>query len=65
MPIIDVTLTQGRTPEQLRTLISTLTDAAVEAVGAPQESVRVLLREVPPTHFAAGDITIAERKKDA
>ena len=63
MPIIDVTLTEGRTPEQLRTLVSTLTQAAVESVGAPQESVRVILREVPPTHFAAGDVSIAERRK--
>lgn len=65
MPIIDVTLTQGREPEQLRTLISKLTQAAVEAVGAPQESVRVILREVPPTHFGAGDVTIEERRKNS
>ncbi|MCA0292875.1 MAG: 4-oxalocrotonate tautomerase family protein [Actinobacteria bacterium] len=61
MPFIDVTLAEGRSPEQLRTLITKLTDAAVEAVGAPRESIRVVLREVPPTHWAAGDVTIAER----
>lgn len=64
MPIIDVTVAQGRSPEQLRTLITKLTEAAVEAVDAPAESVRVILREVPPTHFAAGDVTIAERKRN-
>lgn len=63
MPIIDVTVAQGRSPEQLRTLITKLTEAAVEAVDAPAESVRVILREVPPTHFAAGDVTIAERRR--
>lgn len=65
MPIIDVTLVEGRRPEQLRALVSKLTDAAAEAVGAPQESVRVILREVPATHFAAGDVTIAERRKNS
>lgn len=65
MPIIDVTLTEGRKPEQLRALVSKLTRAAVEAVGAPQESVRVILREVPATHFAAGDVTIEERRKNS
>lgn len=65
MPVVDVTLAQGRTPEQLRTLVTALTDAVVEAVGAPRESVRVILREVPPTHFAAGDVTIAERRARA
>ncbi|MBM6402182.1 2-hydroxymuconate tautomerase [Phycicoccus sonneratiae] len=65
MPVVDVTLAQGRTPEQLRTLVTALTDAVVEAVDAPRESVRVILREVPPTHFAAGDVTIAERRARA
>ncbi|MBK9476404.1 MAG: 4-oxalocrotonate tautomerase family protein [Tetrasphaera sp.] len=61
MPFIEVTLVQGRSPAQLRALISSLTQAAVDAVGAPRESVRVVLHEVPATHFAAGDVTIAER----
>ena len=62
MPLIEVTLVEGRSPERLRDLITRLTDAAVEAVDAPRESVRVILREVPATHFAAGDETIAERR---
>ena len=62
MPLIEVTLVEGREPDRLRDLITRLTDAAVEAIGAPRESVRVILREVPPTHFAAGDVTIAERR---
>ncbi len=61
MPIIEVTLAEGRSPAQLRRLISGLTAAAAEAVGASPESVRVILREVPLTHFAAGDVTLAER----
>lgn len=61
MPIIDVTITAGRSPEQLRDLIHELTEAAHRAVGAPRANIRVVLREVPPTHFAAGDVTIAER----
>ncbi|HEX6056446.1 MAG TPA: 2-hydroxymuconate tautomerase [Intrasporangium sp.] len=62
MPFIEITLVEGRSPEQLRSLISNVTRAAVESVDAPIESVRVVLREVPPTHFAAGDVTIDERR---
>lgn len=62
MPIIDVTLAEGRTPAQLRTLVHKLTEAAVEAVDAPRDSVRVILREVLLTHFVAADVTIAERR---
>lgn len=65
MPLIEVTLVEGRSAAQLRTLVSALTQAAVQAVDAPLESVRVILREVPATHFAAGDVTIAERRGGA
>lgn len=64
MPLIEVTLVAGRTPEQLRTLISRLTDAAEEALGAPRPSIRVILREVPAAHWAAGDVTIEERNQE-
>ena len=63
MPLVEVTLVEGRTPEQIRALITGLTAAVVAAVDAPRESVRVVVREVPATHWAAGDVTIAERRK--
>ena len=62
MPLIEVTMVEGRTPEQVRALITGLTEAAVAAVDAPRETVRVVVREVPTTHWAAGDVTIAERR---
>ncbi|ACY19573.1 4-oxalocrotonate tautomerase family enzyme [Gordonia bronchialis DSM 43247] len=61
MPIIDVTLAQGRSDEQVRKLIHELTHAACRAIDAPPASVRVIVHEVPATHFAAADVTIAER----
>lgn len=61
MPLIQVTLRQGRTPAQLRSLISALTAAAVESIGAPRESVRVIVTEVPGSHWAAGDVTLEEK----
>ncbi len=63
MPLVEVTLVQGRTPEQLRALITDLTDAVEAAIGVARGSIRVVLREVPATHWAAGDVTIAEREK--
>lgn len=54
MPFIDVTLIQGRSPEMLKTLIARLTDAAEETLQAPRQSIRVVLREVPATHWAVG-----------
>ena len=65
MPFIDVSLVEGRSPEQLTALITALTDAANSAIGAPRDSIRVVLREVPATHWAAGGTTIAERRATA
>jgi 4-oxalocrotonate tautomerase len=39
--------------------------AVVLAIGAPPENVRIIIREVPPTHWAAGDVTLAERAEQA
>jgi 4-oxalocrotonate tautomerase len=62
VPLVEVTLAQGRTPEQIRSLIHELHEAVIRSVAAPPESVRVIVREVPATHWAAGDVTIAERR---
>jgi 4-oxalocrotonate tautomerase len=61
MPLIQVTLVRGRTPEQVRSLISALTTATARALDAPRENVRVVVQEVPAAHWAAGDVTVAER----
>lgn len=65
MPLVEVTLVQGRAPHQLRTLISELTDTVETALGVSRSAIRVVLREVPDTHWAAGDVTIAERNKSS
>jgi len=65
MPLVEVTLVTGRPPERLRTLIHEVHEAVVHALEADPASVRVVLREVPPEHWAAGDQTIAERRAAA
>ncbi len=62
VPLVEITLVEGRSPEQLRGLMAAVTQAVHESVGAPVASIRVVLREVPTTHWAAGDVTIAERE---
>ena len=54
MPIIQVNLMEGRNDEQKEALIAALTEATVQSIGAPRESVRVLLNEVPKTHWGIG-----------
>jgi 4-oxalocrotonate tautomerase len=62
VPLVEVSLVEGRTPEQIRSLIHELHEAVVRALAVPPANVRILVRELPATHWAAGDITIAERQ---
>jgi 4-oxalocrotonate tautomerase len=54
MPIIDVSLIEGRDAEKKRRLIRELTDAAERVLEVPRASIRVLLREVPAEHWGIG-----------
>lgn len=62
MPLIDVSIAEGRSPEQLRALVSALHRAAEETVGALPQNTTVIIREVPATHWSRGDRTIAEAR---
>lgn len=56
MPLIQVTLIEGRSPEAKAALIRGLTEAAVSAVGAPLSAVRVILQEVPADNWGVGGV---------
>ncbi|MGN0097627.1 MAG: 4-oxalocrotonate tautomerase family protein [Corynebacterium sp.] len=62
MPLIDVSIAQGRTPEQLRNLIDGLHRVAESTVDAAPENITVIVREVPPDLWARTNTTITERK---
>lgn len=60
MPLIQVSLTRGRSPEQLQALGEALTAATAEALGAKPETVRVVLNECEPEHWFVGGETLAD-----
>ena len=64
MPIIEVNLLEGRTAEDKERLVRALTDATIEAIGAPRQSVRIILREMAPGHFAVGGQSVAARAEE-
>lgn len=63
MPIINVQILEGRPKEKINELIKNITNTVVETLDAPKENVRVLVSEIPNTHWGAGGITIEERQK--
>ena len=62
MPLVEVTLVEGRSSEAIRALIHALHTAVRDTLRVPDANIRVLIREIPATHWAAGDETIAERR---
>ncbi|MBM7553292.1 4-oxalocrotonate tautomerase [Thalassobacillus pellis] len=63
MPIINVQMMEGRDPDKIETLMKNLTETVSETLGAPKENVRVLVNEVPKTHWSIGGTSAKELRK--
>ncbi|MHC8605501.1 4-oxalocrotonate tautomerase [Arenicellales bacterium IMCC57338] len=61
MPLIQVQMFTGRTPQQKRDLVRALTDAFVETAGSTPESIDVILTDVEPSDWAQGGMLFAEK----
>lgn len=62
MPLVQVNMREGRSAEQIRSLITAVTDAVVDSVGATKDTVSVIVNEVPGTHWASADVTLEEKR---
>lgn len=51
MPFAQIFLMEGRTEDQKRAVIEKVTEALMDAVGAPRENVRVWIQDVPKTNW--------------
>ena len=54
MPLVQVTMVEGRTVEQKHDLIKKLTEAVHEALGTDHSRVRVAIYEVSPDDWGIG-----------
>lgn len=57
LPIINVQLMEGRSPEKIEDMLKKVTDTVSESLDAPRENIRVIVQEVPKTHWAIGGNT--------
>jgi 4-oxalocrotonate tautomerase len=60
VPLVQITLARGRSPEQLAALGEEVTAAVSRAVGAPPGNVRVVVTECEPEHWFVGGESLAE-----
>lgn len=54
MPLIQVTMVQGRTVEQKHALIRALTDAMSDSIGTPKDRIRVAIYEITGDEWGIG-----------
>ncbi|HOJ02910.1 MAG TPA: 2-hydroxymuconate tautomerase [Bacteroidota bacterium] len=54
MPIIVAHILEGRDAEQKRALIRALTDAAMQTLNAPADTVRVIISEMGKDEYGIG-----------
>jgi len=60
MPIVQISLVQGRTPEKKEQLIKKVTDAIVEVLQIPEERVHIVLNDVPKENIGRGGIPLSK-----
>ncbi len=51
MPFAQIYMIEGRTEDQKRSVIEKVSQAIVDATGAPKDAVRVWIQEVPKTNW--------------
>ncbi|MEX2462580.1 MAG: 4-oxalocrotonate tautomerase [Paenibacillaceae bacterium] len=59
MPIINIQILEGRSIDKIKSLIASVTDTVAEELDAPKERIRVLVTEVPKTHWGIGGTPVS------
>ncbi len=57
MPFAQIYMLEGRTTEQKKAVIEKVTQALMDAVGAPREAVRVWIHEMPKENWGIGGVS--------
>jgi 4-oxalocrotonate tautomerase len=62
MPLIQITMLQGRTADQKRKIAKRVTDALVEEAGAKREGIIVTFNEVSKESYASGGELLIDKQ---
>lgn len=65
MPIIEMHMTEGRTPEQKSRVAAAVTEAVCNSLNCPANTVRVLITEHREHEFYVGGMTKTQRDAKA
>lgn len=60
MPIINVQMMEGRPKEKIAEVIENITNTVSETLDAPKENIRVIVTEIPKTHWGKAGKPMSE-----
>jgi 4-oxalocrotonate tautomerase len=63
MPLIEVHMLEGRTEDQKKAMLTAITQAVHESIGAPVDSIRIWIEEFTPKDYMAAGVWYGDRKK--
>ncbi|MGB3899659.1 MAG: 2-hydroxymuconate tautomerase [Mesorhizobium sp.] len=62
MPVVQVNIKNGRTPDQKREIVRRMTDVLVEVCGSVEERVHVIINEVDEDSWGRGGRLLSDIK---
>ncbi|MBL4640073.1 MAG: 4-oxalocrotonate tautomerase [Kordiimonadaceae bacterium] len=63
MPIVQISLIEGRDDAVKARVIKEVTDAIEHAADVPRSAIRVLINEIPASHWGVAGIPKSEKNK--
>jgi 4-oxalocrotonate tautomerase len=60
MPIVNIQIMQGRPEEKVKEVIHNVTETISVTLDVPKERVRVIVTEVPKTHWGIGGTPVSD-----
>lgn len=63
MPLIQINIIEGRSPEKKERLIREVTDTVADILESPVGNVRVMIQEMPATHWGIAGESAKKRKQ--
>lgn len=61
MPIVNIQVLEGRSEDKIKELMENVTNTVSETLDSPKERVRVLVSEIPKTHWGIGGVSASEK----
>lgn len=62
MPLVNVQMASGRTPEEKRALLAALTDTVERELGVRRDAIRVWITEFDATEYMSGGELLSDKR---